>query len=139
MVETTGTGGLGCAFLEQISSRRLVVDGALAVEVDLTDDLRGPGGSMHGGLISMLVDVAGASCLAAASGRPLATSSVEVQYLASGRVGPIRATGEVLRVGDSHAVAEVRVTDVGRADRLMAVAHIGCTFLSGDGYVPKKS
>ena len=76
MTEVTGTGGLGCAFLEQIASRRLTVDGALAVEIDLTDDLRGPGGSMHGGLISMLVDVAGASCLAAASGRPLATSSV---------------------------------------------------------------
>jgi uncharacterized protein (TIGR00369 family) len=139
MVDGPRTGALGCEFLDRIASRRLTVDGAVAVEIDLTDDLRGPGGSLHGGIVAMLVDVAGASCLAAASGRPLATSSVEVQYLASGRVGPVRATGEVLRVGDSHAVAEVRVTDVGRDDRLMAVAHIGCTFLSGDGYVAKKA
>jgi uncharacterized protein (TIGR00369 family) len=139
MVDGARTGALGCAFLDRIASRRLTVDGAVAVEIDLTDDLRGPGGSMHGGLVSMLVDVAGASCLAAASGRPLATSSIEVQYLASGRVGPVRATGEVLRVGDTLGVAEVRVTDVGREGRLMAVAHIVCTYLSGDDYIAKKS
>ncbi|HZP28946.1 MAG TPA: PaaI family thioesterase [Acidimicrobiia bacterium] len=139
MTDLTTSRGLGCAFLDAITTRRLVVDGRLAVEIELTDDLRGPGGSMHGGLVSMLVDVAGASCLAAASGRPLATSSVEVQYLASGRVGPVRAVGEVLRLGDTLGVAEVRVVDVGREERLMAVAHIVCTFLSGDAYVPKTS
>jgi uncharacterized protein (TIGR00369 family) len=139
MVSERSTWGLGCQFLDGLPYRRIVVDGAPAVELDLTDELRGPGGSIHGGLISMLVDVAGATSLAAASARPLATSSIEVQYLASGRVGPIRATGEVLRIGDTVAVAEVRVVDVGRDDRLMAVAHVVCTFLAGDGYVPKTS
>jgi len=131
--------GLGCGFLDAIPSRRLAVDGRIALEVDLSDDLRGPGGSMHGGLVSMLVDVAGASALAAASGRPLATSSIEVQYLASGRIGPIRAVGEVLRLGDALGIAEVRVVDVGREERLMAVAHVVCTFLAGDDYVAKTS
>ena len=65
--------------------------------------------------------------------------STEIQYLHAGRVGPIRASGTALRVSDTLGVAEVRVVDHGRDDRLMAVAHVTFGFLSGDTYVPKKT
>jgi uncharacterized protein (TIGR00369 family) len=126
---------LGCEFFDQLEHRRLEVDGEPAVEFDVTDALRGPAGSVHGGLVAMIVDVAGASCLFRAVGRPVATASTSIQYLSAGRIGPIRATATVLRSTETLGVVEVRVVDVGKDMRLMAVAHVTLKVLSGDGYV----
>lgn len=71
--------------------------------------------------MSTIVDVAGASAAAAAVGGLVATSSMTISFLAPGRVGPIRAVGTPLRVGKVDAVAEVRVVDLGKENRLMAV------------------
>jgi uncharacterized protein (TIGR00369 family) len=132
-------GQLGSAFFSNgLSHRRVDVDGGHGVEIDLSDDLRGPAGSLHGGLVAMLIDVAGASSIAAESGRLVATSSTTIQYLAAGRVGPIRALGRPLRWSDTLGVAEVRVNDVGKDDRLMAVAHVTCVFLDGSSFEPTR-
>jgi uncharacterized protein (TIGR00369 family) len=136
-VTAGGDRGLGCAFLNQLPARRGHDATGYSVEIDLTDDLRGPAGSLHGGLVTMLVDVAGATCLAAESGRPLATASTAIEYLSAGRVGPIRATGQVQRVSPNRGVAEVRVVDVGKDERLMAIALVSVTFLDGDTYAAK--
>jgi uncharacterized protein (TIGR00369 family) len=133
-------GALGCAFFSKGLRHRYVdVEGGRGIEVEVDDHLRGPAGSVHGGLIAMLVDVAGATCIAMATGRAVATASATTQYLAAGRVGPIRAIGSPLRVSESLGVAEVRVTDVGKDDRLMAIAHVTCGFLSGDGFAYKRA
>jgi uncharacterized protein (TIGR00369 family) len=131
--------GLGCAFFDELPFRHLECDGEPAVELEINDELRGPAGSVHGGLVSMLVDVAGAGCLAAVSGRLVATADSSIQYLAAGRVGPIRATGRPLRVSDTAGVAEVRVVDVGKDNRLVAVALLGVRFLDGEAFVHKTS
>jgi acyl-coenzyme A thioesterase PaaI-like protein len=65
----------------------------------------------------------------------VATASTSIQYLAAGRVGPLRATGTVLRASDALGVVDVKVVDAGRDDRLLAAAHVTLRFLSGDGYV----
>jgi len=95
--------------------------GAIAVEMDIRDDLRGPAGSLEGGVISTLADVAGASAIGFAVGM-VATEHIAVTFLAPGRKGPVRATGTTLRIGKHDGVAEVRVVDLGNEDRLMAVA-----------------
>ncbi len=125
---------LGCDFLDQIAARRFQGDDGYTVEIDLTDDLRGPAGSMHGGLVTALVDIAAATAVAAESGRLVATASTSIEYLSAGRVGPIRATGAVERMSDGRAVASVRVVDHGKDDRVMAIALVGMSFLSGDAY-----
>lgn len=95
----------------------------VAVELELRPELCGPAGSLEGGVISTLVDVAGASAGALAlRSASVATEHLSVSMLAPGRVGPVRATGSVLRAGRSGAVAEVRVVDRGQEDRLLAVA-----------------
>jgi uncharacterized protein (TIGR00369 family) len=96
-------------------------DDQVAVELDMRDDLRGPAGSLEGGVVSTIVDVAGASTAAMAVKGLVATQHISVSFLAPGRDGPIRATGTPLRVGRTDAVVEVRVVDRGRDDRLMAV------------------
>lgn len=131
--------GLGCPFFDHLDFRSSVENGDAVIELDLRDDLRGPGGSLHGGLVSMLVDVAGAMCLTVESGRLVATASASTQYLAAGRVGPVRATGHVLRISATIGVAEVHVIDVGKDDRLMATAHLTVGFLEGDAFQRRTS
>jgi uncharacterized protein (TIGR00369 family) len=117
---------IGTAFQRHLGLRWSVVDkttGAIAVDMDMRDDLRGPAGTLEGGVISTLVDVAGASAVAMKAGM-VATEHIAVSFLAPGRVGPIRATGTPLRVGKHDGVAEVRVVDRGKDDRLMAVATV---------------
>lgn len=126
---------LGCAFFDQLPHRYVNVDGEWVVEIDVSDDMRGPGGSVHGGLVSMLVDVAAAASLARATGRPVATASTSIQFLAAGRAGPLRATGTVLRASEALGVVDVKIVDVGRDNRLLAAAHVTLRFLSGEGYV----
>jgi uncharacterized protein (TIGR00369 family) len=101
------------------------VPGELAVTMELRPELCGPAGSLEGGVVSTLADVAGASACAMALGHGLvATEHLTVSFLAPGRVGPVAAAAQVLRAGRRDAVAEVRVTDTGRDDRLLAVAHV---------------
>lgn len=95
---------------------------AVRVEMQIRDDLRGPAGSLEGGIIATLADVAGASSIARAVGALVATQQLSLAYLSPGRVGPIHATGIPLRVGQGDATAEVRVVDVGNDGRLVAVA-----------------
>lgn len=93
------------------------------VALDIRPDLCGPAGSLEGGVVSTIVDVAGASaCAVSFGGRLVATEHVSLSFLAPGRIGPVEATGTVLRRGARDAVAEVRVVDIGHEERLMAVA-----------------
>ena len=113
----------GTPFQQSLGLRWLAGDepGDVAVELDVRDDLRGPAGSLEGGVVSTLVDVAGASAGAMAVKGLVATQHISVSFLAPGRDGPVRATGRPLRVGRGDVVVEVRVVDRGRDDRLMAV------------------
>ncbi len=126
---------LGCDLLDGIP-HRITTDepGRAVIELDLTDAVRGPGGSLHGGILGSLIDVTGALAIARAAERPGATSALALQYLSGARVGPARAEAEVLRVGTGHGVAEVRVHDAGKGDRLVAVGQVTVTFLAGGDY-----
>jgi len=107
------------------------------VELDIVDDVRGPGGSVHGGIVASLIDCAGASAVAHASKRLVATTNLSISYLAAGRVGPLRALAECLRAGRNHGVAEVRVYDAGKDDRLVATAVVTLSFLEGTDFSSK--
>lgn len=125
-VMAEGNPDIGTPFQKSLGIHWHVVDkdvGSVAVEMDIRDDLRGPAGSVEGGVVSTLADVAGASaigfqvCL-------VATEHLAISFLAPGRVGPVRATATPLRIGKHDGVAEVRVIDTGKDDRLMAVATV---------------
>ena len=119
-----GNPDLGTPFQKSLSLHWCALDdglGSVAVEMDIRDDLRGPAGSLEGGVISSLADVAGASAIGFSVGM-VATEHLAISFLAPGREGPVRAIGTPLRIGRSAGVAEVRVIDTGKDDRLMAVA-----------------
>lgn len=120
-----GNADLGTPFQKALGLHWSVLDkeGTIAVEMDVRDDLRGPAGTLEGGVISTLADVAGASAIGVKAGM-VATEHIAISFLAPGRVGPIRATATPLRLGEHDGVAEVRVIDLGKDDRLMAVAQV---------------
>ena len=125
---------IGTPFQQSLGLRWSQGDAAdqVAVELDLRDDLRGPAGSLEGGVVSTLVDVAGASTAAMAVGGLVATQHISVSFLAPGKEGPVRATGVPLRVGRTDAVVEVRVVDRGKDDRLMAVGLVTVKVIDPD-------
>ena len=114
---------LGCTYFNQLSYRYVAGDADAILELDVTDDLRGPNGGVHAGITSVLADVAGAMAIAARTERGGATSSVSVHCLAPAKVGPLRATANMLRASKNSAIADVQVTDVGNDGRLVAVGH----------------
>lgn len=107
------------------------------VELEISDEMRGPGGAVHGGLVASLVDRAGAYAIARDSQRPVATSNVALSYLASASGGPLRATATTLRVGRRQGVAEVKVYDQGREGRLVATAVITLSYLPDSSAQPR--
>src|SRR3954471_13288692 len=111
-------GDIGTPFQRSLGLRwgRGDVDDSVAVVMEMRDDLRGPAGSLEGGVVSTLADVAGASACAMAVGALVATQHMAISFLAPGRVGPIHATGVVLRTGREDAVSEVRIVDRGNED-----------------------
>ena len=50
---------LGCTYFNQLSYRYVAGDADAILELDVTDDLRGPNGGVHAGITSVLADVAG--------------------------------------------------------------------------------
>ena len=132
-IQIEGSGDVGTAFQQSLGIRWTDVErdsGALTVEMDVRDDLRGPAGSLEGGVVSTLIDVAGASAIAVKALSMVATQHMAVNFLAPGRVGPVRASAVPLRVGKHDGVAEVRVVDVGKDGRLMAVGTVTVRILS---------
>lgn len=116
---------IGTPFQQSLGLEWHLLEGdppSVAVQMQLRENLCGPAGSLEGGVVSTLIDVAGASCAARALGSLVATQDMSISFLAPGRVGPIRATGTPLRVSSDHVVAEVKVIDLGNDDRLIAVA-----------------
>jgi uncharacterized protein (TIGR00369 family) len=125
---------LGCPLLDELPHRVELDGDRLAVELDITDAMRGPGGAVHGGLIASLIDFAGAAAVARASERLVATANASISYLAAGRVGPLRADSSAIRVGSHHGVADVRVCDAGNDGRLVASALVTLSFLPGEAF-----
>jgi uncharacterized protein (TIGR00369 family) len=120
---TEGTTPEGATpFQRSLGLRWSVQDGVLTVDCDVTPDRVGPAGSLEGGIVSTLVDVAAGSAAARALGSLVATADLTVHFLAPVRVGPARATGVPVRVSKTGAVVEVRVVDRGAEDRLCSVA-----------------
>ncbi len=96
-------------------------DGSATVQCDVRDELRGPAGSVEGGLVATLLDTAGATAASRALDGLVATQSLTISFTAPLKVGPAVAVGRPLRVGKRDAVVEVRLSDAGNGGRLCAV------------------
>jgi acyl-coenzyme A thioesterase PaaI-like protein len=95
--------------MEDIGAR---VVGPGVAELDRVPYVMQPAGTIQGGAVALLVELAAESI----AGAPI--EDLEIRYLAAVRVGPARATAEVIAPG----LVRVELRDVGRPDRLATIA-----------------
>jgi len=94
-------------------------EGSATATLAVDDRHVNAGGTMHGGAIATLIDVAmGAAVFAGGSDdeRPV-TIEMKVNYLEAGDVGEVRATATVRRRGSRFTVLEAEVV---QGDRVLA-------------------
>lgn len=105
--------------------------GEAVVECDVGADHLNIGGTVHGGVLATLIDVAvGVACHSMdpeGTRRPMATTELNVTFLQPSSTGPLRCTARIRRRGRSLAVGEAEVTDGG--GKLMALGR--ATYLVG--------
>ena len=105
-------------------------DGVARIVMPLRPDMLNIGGTVHGGIICTLVDIAvGVACHSLDSGtrRSQATTELGVTFLRAGTAGPLSCTARIRRRGRSLATGEAEVLD--GSGRLLAVGR--ATYLVG--------
>lgn len=109
-----------------------VVDGRALVRLDAGERHLNPAGTVHGGVIMTLVDLAmgRAAASMAESDRMPVTIEMKVNFLEPGRVGEIVASASVLRRGRLFTVVQA---EVWQADGHDALAEGIGTFTSPPG------
>jgi len=109
-------------------ARLTAEEGRVTVELDPQEFHYNPLGTMHGGIISTLLDTAAAcsvhTTLPAGVGYTSLDLTVKFLRPITLKTGRITCTGSVLQKGRRTALAEARLTD--SADRLLAYASSTC-------------
>jgi uncharacterized protein (TIGR00369 family) len=90
----------------------LQVDGDTVV-VEATEEHLNPHGTVHGGVLATMLDVAMGSAVAEAGGERPVTVSLTVTYLEPGQPGRLEATARVRKRGKRLIVVEGEVVQDG--------------------------
>ena len=75
-------------------------------------------GAVHGGILASLIDLTGLYAIIAAGGIAKATVDLRVDYHRAATNGPLRAIGQVVKLGKTISTADTRILD--DDDRLVA-------------------
>jgi len=75
-------------------------------------------GAVHGGILASLIDLTGLYAIIAAGGIARATADLRVDYHRAATNGPLRAIGQVVKLGKTISTADTRILD--DDDRLVA-------------------
>lgn len=90
--------------------------------LNMTEYVRNSFGSLQGGMIALMADVAGQSAAREATGNRLTTVDLILHYLSPGRFGPFTTNAQVIRSNRDSALSRVEVKDAGDDHRIIAVA-----------------
>jgi acyl-coenzyme A thioesterase 13 len=88
--------------------------GRATVKLPVSERVQNVVGTLHGGAIATLVDIAGTIAIMSADqdGRPGVTTDLNASYLAAGQGGTtVLAKGRVLKAGRTLAFVEVDIVD----------------------------
>ncbi len=101
-----------------------------SLEMDLRDDVVNPHGSLHGGLMGVLIECGAAGCAVRAVGSEnIVASDMQIRFLTAVTVGPARVLSTVLRRGRRAVVVQSDVIDVGDDRKLVASATLSYAVL----------
>lgn len=106
-------------------------DGRVVVCVDAEETHLNPAGTLHGGLIATMCDIAMGEAVYTKKDDAEVPVTVEmkVNYLSPGAPGAIHATAHVRKVGRRFTVVEAEVTD--SDEQVLAVATATFTTVGG--------
>ena len=68
-------------------------------------------GAVHGGILASLIDLTGLYAIIAAGGIARATVDLRVDYHRAATNGPLRAIGQVVKLGKTISTADTRIID----------------------------
>jgi len=88
-------------------------DGTSRVVVDAGDEHLNPHGSVHGGVLATMIDVAMGTAVTSSGGQSPVTVSLTVTYLEPGRPGRLEAMAQVRKRGKRLTVVEAEVVQDG--------------------------
>jgi acyl-coenzyme A thioesterase PaaI-like protein len=91
-------------------------------EVVLREDLTNSTGTIQGGVLGILGEMAAQTVVSHETGRTFVVDDLEIRYLRAARVGPARSGPELLHVDGDRATVAVEIRDTGMDDR--HVAHV---------------
>jgi len=94
-----------------------------SLEMDLRPEVSNPHGSLHGGLMTALIEC-GAAGIAVRAGESqnIVASDCTTRFLAPVTAGPARVVGRALRVGRRTIIVQADVIDVGADRKLVATS-----------------
>jgi acyl-coenzyme A thioesterase PaaI-like protein len=113
--------------LDELVGIRTVDAGAGAVELPVRDWAKNSMGALQGGVVGVAVEASAEAALRHACGRPLIVTDLQLSYLSFGKVGPLRASADVLEASDDRGVARVVLVDEGAEARQMTAARVVAT------------
>ncbi|CEF67730.1 Acyl-coenzyme A thioesterase 13 [Strongyloides ratti] len=97
-------------FMKCITKSRLICadEGKVKIEMEVTDELTNPGGTLHGGCSATLIDcITTFACIATPQQKPGVSVDMTISYLSSAKPGDtIILEGNVLRLGKRIAFTE---------------------------------
>jgi uncharacterized protein (TIGR00369 family) len=103
-------------------ARLRVVDAAQGViEIGNHDYVRNSFGTINGGMVATLIDVAAEQAARARCGAEMSTADLSVHYVGQAGTGWLRTRTRVIRAARDHAVCRVELVDVDDAERLLAI------------------
>lgn len=95
-------------------------------EVPLRADLTNSTGTIQGGVLALLGEMAAQTIASAAAGRTFVVDDLDVRYLRASRVGPARSDAQLLHLDDDRATVEVEIRDTGMGDRPVSFVTAEC-------------
>lgn len=117
--------------LTALQMRRIVdPEAGPALEMDLRDEVVNPHGSLHGGLMGVLIECGAAGCaVTAADSVNIVASDMNIRFLGVVKVGPARVVSRVVKRGRRSVVVQADVIDVGNDRRLVATSTLSYALL----------
>jgi uncharacterized protein (TIGR00369 family) len=98
-------------------------------EVPLRADLTNATGTIQGGVLALLGEMAAYTLASSVAGRAFVVDDLDVRYLRAARVGPARSEARLLQLDDQRATVAVEIRDTGMDDRLVAFVTAQCRAL----------
>jgi acyl-coenzyme A thioesterase PaaI-like protein len=98
-------------------------------EVYLRSDLTNSTGTIQGGVLGILGEMAAQTLASADTGRTFVVDDLDVRYLRAARVGPARSSARLLQLHGDRATVAVEIHDTGMDDRLVTSVIAECRAL----------